>query len=158
MTAVYILLPDWIGLFLTVDAPGHSDALCSQTVSLLLMIPHSEDTTLESHLQYPWLGVSPRSPFVSSLPVLLTNTFWNQKLYISEVKSSRNFGATPWQQLEKCHKRRKHMKYKADHSGTELASTWFAQNLSCLKASVWLGMFADTVSFSLQSYQSYHVR
>lgn len=51
--------------------------------------------------------------------------------------------------------RRKHVKYKADHKGFELASMCFALNLNCLRF-VWFGMFADTVSFSLQSYHISH--
>lgn len=75
MTVVYTLLPDLLRPVLPVDAPGQPDAPCPRTMSLLLMIPQSEDTALESHLQYPHLGNSHQRLLVSSLPILLTNTF-----------------------------------------------------------------------------------
>lgn len=74
MPAAYTLLPDLLRLVLPVDAPGHPDAPCLQTMLLLLMTPNSEDTTLKSHLQYPHWGDSHQRLHVSFLPVFVTNT------------------------------------------------------------------------------------
>ena len=68
MTAVYTLLPDLQGLVLPDDAPRPSKHILPQTMSLLLMLPHSEDTALESHIQYPCLGDFHQRLLVPFLP------------------------------------------------------------------------------------------
>lgn len=94
MPAGYTPLPDLLGLVLPVDAPGHADAPCPQTKSLLLIIPRSEDSTLETHLQYPHLGDSHQRLLVSFLPVFLTNTFLNPKPAFLKASPVENFWAT----------------------------------------------------------------